>query len=130
MLGNGSLTAFALTLTVLRAWHYANELHHAAVLMGQDVAVKHECASEIRICLSNNNSSRNDACNVTASVCFDVRGWDRNHVLPHWGVCHIQRFGCVGWRLNPNYLKRIDVDVERVRDSRCVILEHPVLQTI
>lgn len=110
-------------LWVVCSWHYPNQLHHAAVFMGQNVAMKYESAGEIRILLSYGYSARN---NLRA---IDLRRGNSDHVLPYEVICwRVSLF--YHRRVNFNYLERVDVDVKRMGDSCRVVLEHPVLQSV
>lgn len=112
------------TRRVFLSWHNANELHHAAVFMGQDVTVKYERAVKVRILLSYCYRSWDYVRAV------DLRGRYGDYVLPDEVASRsVKRFG-LRWGKHLDYLKRINVDVEGVSDLCGVVLQHPILQPV
>src|SRR5215813_10888317 len=112
------------TRRVFVSWDDANELHHAAIFMGQDVTVKYECAVKVRISLSYCYRSRNDVRTV------DLSGRYGNYVLPDKITSRGVDWLILCWGKHIDYLKRINVDMEWVSDLGGVVLQYPILQPV
>src|SRR5688572_3121923 len=130
MRGNRTLTA----VWVLVGGHDANELHHASIFVREDVTVKDECSGEVHEGMTNSNPPW---CN-RLSVCRHDRRRDGDYILPDEVI---SRLVCVvggetlwvrrcNWRVDLDYLKRIDMDMKRMRGALCVIFQNPVLQSV
>src|ERR1035441_6781438 len=82
-------------------------LHHAAVLMIENVAVKHEGAWKIQEPMPNPHAARGDHCSN------GLGWWNRNGIAPvvrrfELGLCRSVRIK------NLDNLKRVHVDVKRM----------------
>src|ERR1051325_7649400 len=78
MVGERLLTAGR----VLTDRHDAYELHHAAILVREYVAVEHERAREVHEGVSDTDPAGRDAYHVAVVVGDDDGGRDGYHVLP------------------------------------------------
>src|ERR1039457_5786948 len=95
-------------------------LHHATILMIENVAVELEGAWKIQEPMPNPHAARGDHCSN------GLGWWNRNGIPPVvWRLQRSLRRG-VGIE-NFKYLERIDVDVERVHGAVPVVFERPLL---